>query len=85
MVLPSISSYTQLQSFVMGLQLPMLVSLELDFCSITYRHVVGISPHTSSETSQVKHHIIDGAHTEMKAISSNKRVLIGVVGTGLPS
>ena len=31
MVLPSISSYTELQSFVTELQLPMLVSLELDF------------------------------------------------------
>jgi hypothetical protein len=47
MVLPSISSYTELQSFVTELQLPMLVSLELDFRSITFRHVIGISPYLS--------------------------------------
>ncbi len=44
MVLPSISSYTELQSFVTELQLPMLVSLELDFHSVTYRHVIGVFP-----------------------------------------
>jgi len=44
MIVPSISINTELQSFVIELQLPMLVSLELDFRSITYRHVIGISP-----------------------------------------
>jgi hypothetical protein len=72
MVLPPISSYTDLQSFVTELQLPMLVSLELDFHSVTYRHVIGISPYMSSETSQVEYHIIDGAHPEMKAIYFNQ-------------
>ncbi len=43
MVLPSILSFTELQSFVTELQLPMLVSLELDFNSVTYRHVIGVS------------------------------------------
>jgi hypothetical protein len=40
MVIPSISSYTELQSFVTELQLPMLVSLELDFHPITCRNVL---------------------------------------------
>jgi hypothetical protein len=80
MVLPSNSKYTELQSFVTELQLPMLVSLELDFCSFTYRYVIGISPYMSSETSQVKYHIIDGAHLEMNQCTSTKRILIGVVG-----
>ena len=81
MVLPSISSYTELQSFVTELQLPMLVSLELDFCSIKFAHVIGISPYMSAETSQVEYHIIDGSHPEMKAIYFNQEKLIGVVGT----
>jgi hypothetical protein len=72
MVLPSISSYTELQSFVTELQLPMMVSLELDFCSIMFAHVIGISPDMSAETSQVEYHIIDGSHPEMKAIYFNQ-------------
>jgi hypothetical protein len=72
MVLLPISSYADLQFFVTELQLPMLVSLELDFHSVTYRHVIGISPYISSETSQVEYHIIDGAHPEMKAIFFNE-------------
>jgi len=71
-VLPSISSYTELQYSVTELQLPMLVSLELDFHSITYRHVISISPYMSSETSQVEYHIIDRAHPEMRAIYFNQ-------------
>jgi hypothetical protein len=31
--------------------------------------VIGISPFLSSETSQVEYHIIDGAHTEVKAMN----------------
>ncbi len=72
MVLPTISSYTELQSFVTELQLPMLVSLELDFRSIKFAHVIGISPYMSAETSQVEYHIIDGSHPEMKAIYFNQ-------------
>ena len=49
-----------------------MVSLELDFRSVTYRHVIGISPYMSSETSQVKYHIIDGAHPETKAVYFNQ-------------
>ena len=60
MVLPSILSYTELKSLVTELQLPMLVSLELDFCSITFRHVIDISPYMSPETSQVEYHIMMG-------------------------
>ena len=72
MVLPSISKYTELQSFVPDLQLPMLVSLELNFCAITYRHVIGTSTYMSSETSQVEYNIVDGAHPEMKAVYFNQ-------------
>ena len=72
MVLPSISSYTELQSIVTELQLLMMVSLELDFCSITFAHVIGISPYMSAETSQVEYHIFDGSHLEMKAIYFNQ-------------
>ena len=72
-----------MQSFVTGLQLLMLVSLEFNFCSITYRHVIGISRYMSSETSQVEYHIIDGTHPKMKAIYFNQEnIAIGVVGTG---
>jgi hypothetical protein len=66
MVLPSIPSYTELQSFVTEMQLPMLVSLELDF------YVIGILPFMSSETSQVEYHIIVGFHPKMKAIFFNQ-------------
>ena len=72
MVIPSISFYTEVQSFVTEFQLPMLVSLELDFCSIACIYVIGILPYMSSETSQVEKHIIDGAYREMKAIHCNQ-------------
>ncbi len=75
-----------MQSFVTELQLPMLVSLELDFCSVTYRHVIGISPfspYMSSETSQVKYHIIDGAHPEMKPMYFNQENIDWCCGNGI--
>jgi hypothetical protein len=65
------------------LQLPILVSLELDFSSITYRHVVGISPYMSSEKSQVKYHIIDEAHPTMKAIYLNEENIVWCYGNVL--
>jgi len=83
MVLPSISSYTELQSFVTELQLPMMVSLELDFRSITFAHVIGISPCMSAETSQVEYHIIDGSHPEMKAIYFNQENIDWCCGNGI--
>jgi hypothetical protein len=83
MVLPSISSYTELQSFVTELQLPMLVSLELDFRSVTYSHVIGISPYMFAETSQVEYHIIDGSHPEMKAIYFNQENIDWCCGDGI--
>ena len=61
----------------------MLVSLELDFRSNTYRHVIGISPYMSSETSQVKYHIIDGAHPKMKALYFNQENIDWCCGNGL--
>jgi len=72
-----------LQSFVTELQLPMLVSLEIDFCSITFRHVIGISPYISSKTSQVEYHIIDGAHPEMKAIFFDQENIDWCCGQGI--
>jgi hypothetical protein len=45
--------------------------MKLDFCSVKFAHVIGISPYMSAETSQVEYHIIDGSHTEMKAINFN--------------
>ena len=83
MVLPSISSYTELQSFVTELQLPMLVSLELDFRSVTYSHVIGISPFMSAEKSQVEYHIIDGSHPDMKAIYFNQENIDWCCGNGI--
>lgn len=83
MVLPSISSYTELQSFVTELQLPMLVSLELDFRSVKFAHVIGISPYMSAETSQVEYHIIDGSHPEMKAIYFNQENIDWCCGDGV--
>ena len=70
--LPSISSYSELQTFVTELGIPMLVSLELNFGSFTCNHVIGISPIISSETSQLEYHIIDGAHPELNAMNSSK-------------
>jgi hypothetical protein len=83
MTLPSISSYIELQSFVTELQFLMLVSLELDFRSVTYRHVIGISPYMSSETSQGEYHIIDGAHPETKAIFFNQENNDWCCGNGI--
>jgi len=84
MDVPLISRYTELQSFVTELQLRMFVSLEHYFCPVTYRHVIGVSPDMSSETSHIEYHIIDGAYLECKAIYSSQEILIGVVGTGSP-
>ena len=70
--LPSISSYSVMQTFVTELGIPMLVSLELNFGSFTCNHVIGISPIISSETSQLEYHIIDDAHPELKAMNFSK-------------
>ena len=71
--IPSILSYTELESFVTELGLPMLVCLELTYPSVTYMHVIGISPCMSAETGKVEFHIIDGSHPEKKAIYFNKQ------------
>jgi hypothetical protein len=85
MFLPSILSYGELQSFFTKLQQPMRFSLQLDFCPINYRHVIGISHYTFSETTEVEYHIIDGARHEMKAIYFNQENIDLCRGTGLPS
>ena len=69
LVIPSISSYSCLQTFVTDLGIPMLVSLDLNFCSVPYEKVIGISLFISSERSQVEYNIIDGAHLEVKAMN----------------
>ena len=62
-----------MESFVTELGLPMLVCLELTYPSVTYMHVIGISPCMSAETGKVEFHIIDGSHPEKKAIYFNKQ------------
>ena len=71
--IPSILSHTDLESFVTELVLPMLVCLELTYSSVTYMHVIGISPYMSAETGEVEFHIIDGYHLENKAIYLTKQ------------
>ncbi len=83
MVLPSMLSYTELQSFITELQLPMLVSLELDFRSVTIEHVIGISPYMSAETSQVEYHIINGAYFDTKAIYFTQENIDWCCGQGI--
>jgi hypothetical protein len=61
----------------------MLVSLELDFRSVMFEHVIGISPFMSAETSQVEYHIIDGSHHEMKAIYFNQENIDCCCGNGI--
>jgi hypothetical protein len=43
-VLPKISTFTELETVVTGMGIPMLISLELKFPMITLGHVIGISP-----------------------------------------
>jgi hypothetical protein len=77
MVLPQITCFTSLQSFVTKLSVPMLVSVELKCRTYMLRHVIGILPIISRETGQVKYHIIDGAHPEMKAMKfSQENILV---------
>ena len=52
-VIPSILSYSCLQTVLTELRIPMLVSLELNFCSVPHEHVIGISPIISSDMGQV--------------------------------
>ena len=82
-VLPSISTFAELESFVKKMGIPMLINLELKFPLITLGHVIGISPYKASETSQVEYHIIDGAHPEMKAMHFNKENIDWCCGTDL--
>ena len=53
-----------LADFITELGIPMLISLELNFCYV--------SPIISSETSQVEYHIIGGAHLKVKAMNFSK-------------
>ena len=69
LVIPSILSYSCLQTFINELGIPMLISLDLIYCSVLYEDVIGISPFISLKTSQVEYHIIAGAHPEVKAIN----------------
>jgi hypothetical protein len=82
-VLPKMSTFTELESFVTRMDLPMLINLELKFPSITLGHVIGISPYKSSDTSQIEYHIIDGAHPEMKAMHFNKENIDWCCGNDL--
>jgi hypothetical protein len=82
-VLPKISTFTELESFVTGMGIPMLINLELKFPSITLGHVIGISPYKSSETSPIEYHIIDGAHPEMKAMHFNRENIDWCCGNDL--
>jgi hypothetical protein len=82
-VLPKISTFTELESFVTRMDLPMLINLELKFPLITLGHVIGISPYKSSETSNIEYHIIDGAHPEMKAMLFNKENIDWCCGNDL--
>jgi hypothetical protein len=82
-VLPKMSTFTELESFVTRMDLPMLINLELKFPSITLGHVIGISPYKSSETSRIEYHIIDGAHPEMKAMHFNKENIDWCCGNDL--
>jgi hypothetical protein len=50
MVLPQITGFTSLHSFVTKFSIPMLVSLELKFHTYMTRHVIGIFPIISPET-----------------------------------
>ena len=83
MVLPSITTFTELESFVIKMGIPMLINLELKFPFITYGHVIGISPYKSSERSQIEYHIIDGAHPEMKAMYFNEENIDWCCGNDL--
>ena len=80
-VLPIISTFTELESFVTQMGIPMLINLELKFPLITLGHVIGISPYKSSENSQVEYHIIDGAHPKMKVMHFNKENIDWCCGT----
>ncbi len=42
LVIPSISSYSCLQTFVTEFEIPMMVTLDLNSCSDPYEHVIGI-------------------------------------------
>ena len=85
MVLPSILSYTELQSFVTELQLLMLVSLELDFIQLLID--MWLVFHNTCPQRQAKLNITSlmGLILKWKQYTSTKRILIGVVGMGLPS
>ena len=71
--IPSILSYIELESFVTELGLTMLVFLELTYPSVTYMHVIGISPCMSAETGKVEFHIIYGSNPESTSKYFNKQ------------
>jgi len=81
--IPLITTFTELESFVTQMGIPVLINLELKFRFVTFGHVIGISPYKSSEGSQIEYHIIDGAHPEMKAMHFNKENIDWCCGNDL--
>ena len=81
--LPSITTFSELESFVTQMGIPILINLELKFRFVTFGHVIGISPYKLSEGNLIEYHIIDGAHPEMKAMHFNKENIDWCCGNDL--
>jgi hypothetical protein len=80
-ILPQEINFSLLQSFVLNLGLPMLLSLTLSYAGVEYKHIIGISPFKETPSSEVTYHIIDYAHSKRMAIEFSEDNLIGVVRT----
>ena len=70
-VLPREMDFEKLSYYTHLMKLPILVSVQMSFNenATKYRHVIGICPYmSSSDCSELKISIVDGAHPELKAM-----------------
>jgi hypothetical protein len=74
-ILPQEINFSLLQSFVLNLGLPMLLSLTLSYAGVEYKHIIGISPFKETPSSEATYHIIDGAHSKRMAIEFSEDTL----------
>jgi len=70
-LLPREMDFEKLSYYIHLMKLPVFVSVQMSFNdnATIYRHVIGICPYvSSSESSELKFSVVDGAHSELKAM-----------------
>ena len=80
--LPEGLNYKDLTEYVQQLQLPILVSLSVNYGADSYDHVVGICPYKDLGGGDAHFRIVDGAHPDLQCIEYSSQNLDWCCGVG---